>query len=457
MSDNNNTNHPNEREFEKNERQIKNILKKAFFTKYYRGLLSQAGITDVNQIDAMTYKDFSAIPITSKDEYDENKFDMFAFSAENFDKVHYQSLTTGDKKKAYVDDFKIRLHVTSGSTGQPLEVFKSFKDYAKDYLMLNINRKFLTDYSFKGRFIWIWPTNSVIQKYFIPDKEFSVTREVNKHGTMYAFYEHSDENFQALYDYIAQNNFEWITSSPTLLCNLIKYIRNQGLAQLAFKYIECHSEKLHDWQKEMITQSFGVKPVSIYSSNEVQFMGAACDYHLHIFSNTCFVEFVENDVGRNDLIVTSLNYTDIPIVRYRLGDCGQYVENVECDCALKKFPMIELEGFRSNDFIRGPHDKLIEPFVIADIFFLASKKFQIPFKRYKVKQIAIDAFEFYMESEYVTNELLVKKCALLFKEVLVSVLGYEIRVSIKDIELDESIYYGNKYRYFEVSIPTLLR
>lgn len=446
----------NEREFKKNEKKIKEILKIAFSTKYYGDLFRKAGITTLDQINTITYMDFSAIPITSKNEYDENKFDMFAFDANNFDKAYYQSLKTGDAKRNYVEDFKIRVHITSGSTGQPLEVFKTYKDYAKDYLMLSINRMRLTDYQFKGKFIWIWPINMVIQKYLTPDSEFSVVREVNKHGYMYCFYEHSDKNFRALYDYIAKNNFEWVTSSPTLLCNLIKYINRNGLLPLSFKYIECHSEKLHDWQKEIITQAFGVAPVSIYSSNEVQFMGAACEQHLHVFNNTCFIEFIENDYGRNDLVVTSLNYTDIPIVRYRLGDCGRYMNEIKCSCTLKEFPVIELEGFRSNDFIRGAHGELIEPYIISDAIYLLSKKYQIAIKQYKVKQIAYDVFEFFLEKEYADNQDLVTKCVVFLKEILKSVLGYESTVIIKDIELDESIYYGNKYKYFESNISSKL-
>lgn len=454
MKNNSDVIHNNEREFKKNEKRIKEILKIAFSTKYYGELLRKSGITEVAQIDTMTYNDFSVIPITSKNEYDENKFDMFAFGADNFDKEYYQSLTTGDEKKKYVEAFKIRVHITSGSTGQPLEVFKTYKDYAKDYLMLNINRMRLTDYQFKGKFIWIWPINKVIQKYLAPDSEFAIVREVNKYGYMYCFYEHSDKNFCALYDYIVKNDFEWVTSSPTLLCNFIKYINRKGLPTLSFKYIECHSEKLHDWQKEIITKAFGVVPVSIYSSNEVQFMGAACEQYLHIFNNTCFVEFIENDYGRSDLVVTSLNYTDIPILRYQLGDCGRYINKMECDCMLKEFPIIELDGFRSNDFIRGAHGELIEPYVITDAIYLISKKYKISIKQYKVKQIANDIFEFYFEKEHANNESFVIKCVSFLKEILESVLGYETTVIIKDIELDESLFYGNKYKYFEVNIPS---
>lgn len=444
----------NEREYKKKEQQIKKILRKAFTTNYYQKLMEQAGIISIEQIDKMTYKDFSTIPITGKEEYAKNKFDMFAFQEKKFDKDYYQALTIGNKKMEYVDRFKIRVHITSGSTGQPLEVFKTSKDYAKDYLMLNINRKRLTDYKFTGKFIWIWPINLAIQRYLSSESDFPVVREVNKHGYMYCLYEHSDEKFQALYDYISQNNFEWVTSSPTLLCNLIKFLNSHNLSPLSFKYIECHSEKLHDWQKELITQNFGVVPVSIYSSNEVQFMGAACDQHLHVFNNTCFIEFVKNERGRNDLVVTSLNYTDIPIVRYRLGDCGRYVENAKCNCKLKSFPVIELDGFRSNDFIRGKKGNLIEPFVITDAIYLVSNKFQIQIKRYKVKQVAYNSFEYYMEKEYANDMIFVEQCTIYLKEIMESVLGYETIISIKDIQKDKSIYYGSKYKYFEVDIPT---
>ena len=452
MNNANSTIIQNELEFIKNAKQIKKILRTAFSSKYYKNLFNQVGIMDIDNIEELSYETFSKIPITSKNEYNENKFYMFTFDSDGFDVEHYRMLATGDEKRDYLNKFKIKLHITSGSTGQPLEVLKSQKDYAKDYLMLNNNRLRLTSYNFKGKFIWIWPINSVIYKYF-PNREFNVVREINKYGYMYCFYEHSNDNFNKLYEYIIQNDFEWVTTSPTLLCNFANYIKNNNLTFIHFKYIECHSEKLHDWQKDIISSVFGVKPVSIYSSNEVQFMGATCENNLHVFSNTCFIEFIKNNNGRNDLIVTSLNYTDIPIIRYKLGDCGKYINETDCNCALKRFPIIELDGFRSNDFIIGLNGKTIEPFIISDSIFLLSTTFSLNIKKYKVKQVDLDSFEFYLEREFLNDNIYLEKYEEFLKEILESVLGYKVKVLMKNIEFDESLYSGNKYKYFEVSMP----
>jgi hypothetical protein len=104
-------------------------------------------------------------------------------------------------------------------------------------------------------------------------------------------------------------------------------------------------------------------------------------------------------------------------------------------------------------FIRGAHGKQIEPFIITDAIYLLSNAFKVPIKQYKVKQTALERFVFYMESTYAQDKAFVVQCQSLLKELLESVLGYEIIVTIDDIERDESIYSGNKYKYFETSIP----
>lgn len=433
--------------FKKSYLGIKRVLKKAYESKYYRTLLDEAGI---NPDDEFEYEDFKRIRITTKNEYDENKFDMFTYSISGFSKEEYQKIEDGDEKDLYLEKYGLLLKITSGSTGQPLEVLKSTKDMDKDYLSLNIQRRRLTDYDFSGKFMWIWPVNPYTLKYFNMNCDVNEAREVNKYGYQFFLYEHSDENMHKLYQSIIDNDCEWMTSSPSVLYKLAEYTEKSQLTPLALKYIECHSEKMYDWQKEKISEVFGVTPVSMYSSNEIQFMGAVCERgKLHLFSNICFVEFIDSrKKDTKEICVTSLNYTDVPVIRYKLGDCGDWDMEVECDCRLHKYPAVKLSGFRTNDFLITKRGTLMEPFVIVDSIYYLACDFNLEIKQYKVIERAYDRFDYFLPRAVIEGNK--DRIEEYEKNYLEYVLKYPITVSVKAFEDELSQALGMKYRYFEV-------
>ena len=438
-----------EKLFAKSYSSIKRVLKKAYKSHYYKMLLDEAGI---NPDEDFTYEDFKRIRITTKNEFNKNKFDMFTDSISDFSEEEYQKIENGEEKDLYFEKYGLILKVTSGSTGQPLEVLKSTNDMNRDYLALSMQRRRLTDYDFSGKFMWIWPINPYTIKYFNMSCDVNGVREVNKHGYQFFLYEHSNENMYKLYHSIIDNDCEWLTSSPSVLFKLAEYIEGSGLKPLNLKYIECHSEKMYDWQKDKITEVFGVTPVSMYSSNEIQFMGAVCDKgKLHIFSNTCFVEFIESrKEGTKEICVTSLNYTDIPVIRYKLGDCGDWDMTEECNCRLHKYPTVKLSGFRTNDFLVTKNETLMEPFVIADSIYFVTCDLKLEIKQYKVVERKYDLFEYYLPRVIIERNK--DAIEVYVRNYLEYILKYPVTVTVKPFEDEISLIMGMKYRYFEVKL-----
>lgn len=435
--------------FKKYYSQIKKILKKAYEAEYYKKLIDEVNI-DVDS--DFEYEDFKRIKFSTKHDYNINKFEMFTSGIEKFSKEEYLKNEDGYMKDAFLKNHGLQLKVTSGSTGQPLEVFKSNKDMDRDYLSLNIQRRKLTDYDFTGKFIWVWPVNPYTIKYFDMDCDVNEVRTVNKYGYQFFLYEHSDENFDKLYHALIDNKCEWMTSSPSVLFKLAEYISKYKLNPPALKYIECHSEKMYDWQKKTIVDVFSVVPVSIYSSNEIQFMGAVCEKGtLHLFSNTCFVEFIESQkTEAKEICVTSFNYTDVPVIRYKLGDCGDWNTETECNCKLHKYPSVNLSGFRTNDFLVTKNNTYMEPFVIVDSIFYLFCNFHSEFKQYKVIERDYDKFEYYLPKKVLeeNNDAIIE----FIQNYLTYILKYPVTVTTKAYEDEKSFSFGMKYRYFEVKL-----
>lgn len=429
-----------EKQFEGKKKKIKKILNKALETEYYAPFIRNL------DIDTLTYEEFTKIPVLNKPVLNENILKMFTSKYSDFNVEYYNSLEFSEKKK-YLYNFNLDIRVTSGSTGVPVEVIKSKDDINRDYITLNLYRRKLTKYNFKGNFLWIWPVNIQTKKYFYPDEDAEVFWQVNNHGTQYMLYAYSDKNLEIMYNYIIDNNVEWITSSPNALIKFISYLEKNNLKIEGIKYIECHSEYLYDWQREKICDAFKCDISTIYSSNEVQFMGGAKkEQTFQLFDKGCFIEFIDNNKGGKNICVTSLNYLDVPIIRYNLGDCGEWVisdENNDDGCYYFK-----LKQYRENDYLIDKNGEFHEPFIITDSIVLIKNTFNINIDLYRVIQVDVNVFEYYFDSSVKIGEL--QEIKIRLEKYLSDIFGYEIKVKILFTDINEVTFYGTKFKYIEV-------
>lgn len=424
--------------FEKKKNSIRKVLNKAIETPYYTQYLKNI------DLDNLTYEQYSKIPILDKKTLNLNMLDMLTNKYSGFEKDRYVKLPY-EEKRAYLENFDLELRVTSGSTGIPIEVIKSKEDIKRDYITLNWRRRKMTSYNFEGNFVWIWPVNPIIRKYFYPDSNGNAFWRVNKYGTQYMLNEYSYNNFMTLSTYIINNKVEWITSSPSCLIHYIDFLEANNILLPQIKYIECHSEYLYSWQRKKISSFFKCEIVNIYSSNEVQFMGGTkISNEMTIFQEACFLEIVKNEVGVNEIIVTALNYLDVPIIRYKLGDCAEWIDS-EKNSAFK----IKLNKFRENDFIVGKNGNKFEPFIITDSIVMLKNMFNLEINMYRVQQVKIDTFYYYFEKEiYIEDD---SKCIEFLENYLGQLLKYQIHVFIVQKSINDFTYYGTKLKYFEVN------
>lgn len=436
-----------EKLFDDNKEKIKKIMKKALETEYYAPLIEKI---DINNL---TYNEFKKIPVLNKTELNANILRMFTSKYSDFNKNYYNNLQFNEKKK-YLQKFGLDVRVTSGSTGIPVEVIKSKDDISRDYIILNWYRRKLTKYNFKGNFLWVWPVNIQTKKYFYPDEEAELFWPVNERGVQYMLYEYSDKNLEIMYNYIIDNKVEWITSSPNALIKFIAYLKKYNLKVDGIKYIECHSEYLYDWQRKEIYETFNCDISSIYSSNEVQFMGGTDEGHeLQIFSKGCFIELLDNNKGGKNVCVTSLNYLDVPIIRYNLGDCGDWLI-VENEDGTEKYNLV-LKKYRENDYIIDKYGKYHEAFIITDSIVLIKNIFNIKIDLYRVKQVDVNLFEYYFDSSLKVDNLDAIKEKL--KKYLSDIFGYEINVRVLFVDINKATYYGKKFKYIEIDKDLYLK
>lgn len=431
--------------FIKQKEKIINVLNKASKTNYYKQLFEQYA-PNFNKLDS--YSDFMKIPILTKELYEQNKFDMID-SCYDIDKEYYCDLRCDfNEKKRYLWDKGLYVKVTSGSTGRPIEIFKTQKAINREYMGLNLYRKRINLHLPNGNFIWIWPVNSYTKKYFYDTTEQFY--RVNSFGWQYIIDEYSEETFEMVYKFIKSHEISWITASPSFLYNFAHYIEKREY-ELMFSYIECHSEMLYSWQSEYIEYIFNSKPLSVYSSNEIQFMAMQCKCgNMHVINNNVFIEILSNgnnaDFGK--VVATSLCSTELPFIRYELGDIGAWVTK-SCNCGLET-PVIRLSGFRENDMLICKNGVRFEPFVITDAILFLQTRFSLKIKMYFVYQYDYDVIYMYFQDDvyfkiYGNNEI-----KLFLSSYFKDVTKQDFKIVIFRYSEMGKLVGTKKYKYFMV-------
>lgn len=431
-------------QFEKQKNAIIKLLRHANMSPYYNNLFKK---NKINLSEMKTYNDFCQIPILSKSELEKNKAEMIVNKRRLVDINTYVSF--GDdfaKKMKYLDEREFYLKVTSGSTGSPVEIFKSKDDLKREYLALNyFRRKILGDVP-RGAYIWIWPANKYIRKYFYENLTTNVYKD-SSYGYKYMMEEYSDESFRNLTEFIIKNRINWITAPPSMLYLYCDFLCSNNY-KLKFEYIECHSEKLHLFQAEKISKTLGVFPISVYSANEVQFMGISCKKgNMHIIPQNVFMELIPGKDGRNHVIATSLACFDLPIIRYDLSDIAEYFGYENCNCGIVS-PIIKLKEYRNNDYLITDTGKRYEPFILTDLIMLIQAKYFIDINEYIIRQNNYNSIILYFNDDVLLVLMSIEEFIGFVKSYLADITGVDFQIHLSNINLIKSEIGVNKFKHF---------
>ena len=422
---------------------IKKVLSAASETDFYSRLFKCNGI-DIKEIN--DYNSFCSIPITTKAEYRENKYDFIHNNIKKRLEI--------DKLKYCVNDFKtcdrllgragLDMVITSGSTGLPLEVIHSAKDNYRNYISLNHYRRTWSGFNISDKYIWILPMNEKTKRIFY-SADIKYLKENN--GIQYFLANYEDSNLEELHNLIVSEMPGWITGSPMAVASYAGYLLKHNLFY-KFKYIELHSEPCLNWQAKAIKAVLGDQISCVYSSNEINFIAASRECgHLHILEDNVFVELIpsiQQGIQSKKVVVTGLNYFDTPMIRYEIGDLAE-----EVVCETIKTPALRLTGYRDSDMIYLEDGTICEPYIIYDSIFFLNSEFKVDVEIYQVIQIHFNVFQ------YKINNAMTKQQQQQFTEFLEEFLCISLKqkvyVKIEKFSNNE-LKVNSKYKRFATMV-----
>ena len=320
-------------------KKLKDLLKHTYENvPYYRKLFASAGI-EPNSINGI--EDLSRIPIT--------------------DKLTLQSLAPEEILARGMRVDRCVTDVTSGSTGIPLHVHFTQRDYLIRSLSfirtfielgyrLTHRQAIVCDTRFVNDKEYWFQHLGILRKQYIP-VQFALNRQI-----------------QILMDYRP----DFIHGYPQSLAIIAEELLKRGIDSVSPAMVCTGAELVGQKSREKINAAFGVEMADSYATIESGMIAWQCrvlkGYHINI--DNLVLEFLHNgkpvrpgESGR--VVVTNLHSYAMPIIRYELGDVCIPSDSL-CPCG-NQFPLMTVVEGRIDDMVKTPSGKVISPNSITNV------------------------------------------------------------------------------------------
>jgi phenylacetate-CoA ligase len=320
-------------------KKLKDLLKHAYENvPYYCKLFASAGIepTAIKGVE-----DLARIPTTKK--------------------LTLQSLTLEEILAQGIKIDRCITDVTSGSTGIPLQVHFTQRDYL--IRSLSFIRTFMElGYKLTHRQALVCDTR------FVNDKTYWFQRLGIFRKQYIPVQLALDRQIQILMDYRP----DFIHGYPQSLAIIAEELLKRGIDNVSPAMVCTGAELVSNKTREKINAAFGVEMADSYATIESGMIAWQCKslkgYHINI--DNLVLEFLHNgkpvrpgEPGR--VVVTNLHSYAMPIIRYELGDICTPSDSL-CSCGIQ-FPLMSVVEGRVDDMVKTPSGRVISPNSITNV------------------------------------------------------------------------------------------
>ncbi len=166
---------------------------------------------------------------------------------------------------------------------------------------------------------------------------------------------------------------DMIVGLPGMLCLLANHLQGDRGHNIRPRIVVTAGEVLTPLVRERLTGVFGVEPLQIYTSHEVQLLGWECraTKAIHACEDGAIVEVLRDDVPvgpgeQGEVVTTNLNAYAMPLIRYRLADVVTRGPQ-SCHCGQPFSAISTIQG-RVTDAFSFPDGRTIYPSRILECF-----------------------------------------------------------------------------------------
>ena len=382
---------------------LKNLISYSYDNiPYYKLLFDSVNIvpSDIKKLD-----DINKIPITDKD------------MARNAGESLY--IPTETKKD-------IKYGKTGGTTGIPLFYKKNAKTRSVGWgaYFRWLHKIGVKSYSSK---VSLWGAPTVLSTP-ISKTLFEKSKNWINNTLVINSFNMNAKTLPKIVKMIEHKNPEIIHGYLSAILQLAYFLDSNNITTIKPKVILPTTETLLPPYRIFLENFFKCEIFDQYGCGECGSIAFECNHHsgLHVAMEHCILEIVEkNSDGKGDIVVTDLDNTSMPFIRYKNGDQAEFA-NIVCSCG-DSSPIIKNILGRNTDTIILKDGSRVHGVFFTDIMgefnFIENKLI----KRFQVYQNVPGSIEFKVEGEKIniSNEVLLNDALLnYFNEVRITYHKY---------------------------------
>lgn len=153
-------------------------------------------------------------------------------------------------------------------------------------------------------------------------------------------------------DALKKHRIRYLWGYTSALYSLAQKALSENRKDLKMDVVITNAEPLFDYQKELISEAFNCPVRETYGMAEMVAAASECEEgKMHQWSDAGIIERKNSNDNNQptDFICTGLVNPDMPLIRYRIGDCGTFCNEI-CECG-RTLPLLgKIEG-RSDDVL----------------------------------------------------------------------------------------------------------
>jgi phenylacetate-CoA ligase len=255
-----------------------------------------------------------------------------------------------------------------------------------------------------------------------------------------------DESPRALFERLGRFRPRVLYGWVTPIRELAAYVREAGTPIAGLRAVITTAEALDGPTRRFFATTFDTDVYDIYGLTEIGTVAWECSRHdgLHLSEDIVLVEPGDaiGTGGESPLIMTSLELTAMPLIRYQTGDVATSPDPNLCACG-RTFRRIPQVSGRLVDCLRLPGGRLLSPYTIT----LALESVQ-GLNRYQVLQEQSDVVIVRYESRTTDTAM---SAADAVRRALSELVGKDVRI---DVCREDTINppAGQKFRVVESRI-----
>lgn len=262
------------------------------------------------------------------------------------------------------------------------------------------------------------PKGVVFEDWGMPVNQF--------YKTSPGYYLNSSSEIQDQLKWLEEINPAYLMTHPSNLQALVEEAQRNNATLSSIKQVRTVGESVSDAQRKLLHADLGIDLVDFYSSQELGYVALQCpeQSHYHVQSESLIVEILREDGSDchpfepGKIVVTSLRNYATPLIRYEVGDYGEWGESCSCGRSL---PVLNTINGRVRNMLQLPNGNRHWPnFGFRKIMDIAKlQQFQIvqhSLENLELKLVVLDEVDGTDEEE--------------IKQVLQNHLGHPFQINI---------------------------